>query len=63
MAKFKVQAKVVTFCYVVVEAETAEEANGKAENIEGGDFITEPEPNGYFELIHAATEETDEEVS
>lgn len=63
MAKFKVEAKTVTFCYVVIEADSAEEANEKAENMDGGDFINSPEPNGYFELMRGNTEETDEAVS
>ncbi len=63
MAKFKVEAKTVTFCYVVIEADSAEKANEKAENMDGGDFITSPEPNGYFEIMGNNTEETDEPIS
>lgn len=63
MAKFKVEAKVVTFCYMVIEADSVEEANEIAENMDGGDFITSPEPNGYFEIVGDNTVGTEEEIS
>lgn len=51
MAKktFRVYAKVVTYCYLDIEANSAEEAEENALEIDGGDFITnEVEDGGDF---------------
>ena len=52
---FRVQAKVTTFCYIDVEASSIEEANEKAEQMDGGDFITTDE--GDFNILDSLTKE------
>lgn len=42
--KYRVFAKMVSYCYVDIEAESKEEAEMVAEDIDGGDF--EPYDNG-----------------
>lgn len=58
MAKktFRVQAEVITFCYLDVKADSAEEANQIAEDTDGGDFITS-EKGGDFVILHTLTSE------
>jgi hypothetical protein len=41
---FKVEAEVVSYCYIYVEAESADEAEAFAETVDGGDFITDDSP-------------------
>jgi len=60
--RFKVQAEVITYCYVVVEADSAEEANEIADGMDGGDFITK-EKGGDFNILTTLTQETKEKVS
>ena len=64
MAKFKVQAEIVTYAHIIVEAKTKGEANRKADELAQQDvpFITD-ETGGEFNILETLTEETDEEVS
>lgn len=55
MAKFKVKAKVVSYCFLEVEASNSDEAISIAEATDGGDFIT-IDNEGYFEIIEAKEE-------
>jgi hypothetical protein len=56
--KFKVQAEVISYCYIIVEAENAEEANEAAENIDAGDFITDTiDMGGEFNVLKTLTQE------
>lgn len=50
---FRVKAKVTTFCYIDVEADSVEDANEKAEQMDGGDFITTDE--GDFNILDSLT--------
>lgn len=52
MAKFRVRAKVTTYCYLEVDANNADEAMEIGEETDGGDFITE-NSDGDFEVIEA----------
>lgn len=49
MKKFKVWAEVISDCYLVVEAETLEEAIEIAENTDGGEFEEDP-TGGEFKI-------------
>ena len=49
LKRFKVKAKVVTYCYTEVEATSKEEAWLLAKEEDGGNFITDDD-EGYFEL-------------
>ena len=53
--KYKVQAEVVTYCYIEIEAHSVEEANQIAEDTDGGDFITE-DNDGDFRILHSLTQ-------
>lgn len=57
MAKktFRVQAEVISYCYIDVKANNAEEANEIAYNTEAGDFISE-ENGGEFNILKTLTE-------
>lgn len=65
--KFRVYAKVVTYCYIDIEAKTAEEAEQKAEDqmgteeLDGGDFFS-TDDGGEFELapVYKPTHEVEE---
>lgn len=59
MAKFKVQARVSTYCYVIVEADSVMEANEKAEDMDGGDFISEDDNMGDWDIMKSETHEID----
>lgn len=43
---FRVYAKVVTYCYLDVEAENQEQAEEIAQDTDGGDFTTEEVEDG-----------------
>lgn len=52
MKKFRVWAKCSNYCYLDVEANSAEEAEEIAGNTDGGDFITDDNPySGDWEII------------
>lgn len=54
MAKYRVWAEMITDCYVEVEAESEEEAMNIAEDIDGGDFITDDSyGSGDWRITHA----------
>ena len=60
MPKFRVKAKMVSYPYAIVEAETEEEALEKANQMDGGDFTPdESVGGGYWEIVEA--EEVTEE--
>jgi hypothetical protein len=52
MKKFKVTACYHTYCTAVVEAETAEQAEAIAEEMDGGDFEESGEL-GNWQIAHA----------
>jgi hypothetical protein len=52
---FRVQAETITYCYVDIEAKSIEDANEKAEQMDGGDFITTDE--GDFNVLDSLTKE------
>ena len=53
MKEFKVWAKMTSYCYTYVEAETKEEAIEKALNIDGGDFAPDDNPySGSWEIVN-----------
>ena len=56
--KFKVQAECITYCYIVVEATSADEANDIARDIDGGDFVTTED--GDWNILNSLTQETEE---
>ena len=49
MAKYRVWAKMISYSYLEVEAESKEEAEAIAEETDGGEFI--PTDDGDWELI------------
>lgn len=54
MKTYRVRAKMTTYCYIDVEAESADDARSKAEDIDGGEFITDDDPySGGFEIERA----------
>lgn len=57
--KFRVHAEVISFCYIDIEAETAEEANEIADGKDGGDFITD-DTGGDFVIQKSMTSEVTE---
>jgi hypothetical protein len=52
MAKFRVRAKVTTYCYLDIEADYIDDAIDIGRETDGGDFITE-DKEGEFEVIEA----------
>lgn len=56
---FRVQAEVVSYCHIDIEANSAEEANSIAEGVDGGDFITDE--GGEFNILNTLTDEVKEE--
>ena len=52
--KFRVEAEFITYGFIIVEAETSEQANEIAENTDGGDFVT-IENDGDFNILSTAT--------
>ena len=55
---FRVQAEVISYCHIDIEAVSAEEANDIAKGIDGGDFITDE--GGDFNILNTLTEEVKE---
>lgn len=51
MKEYKVWAKVTSYCYLPVEAETEDEALKKAEDADGADFI--PTEEGDWDIMEA----------
>ena len=47
MATYRVYAKYTNYCYIDVEAESEEDAYEKANEIDGGDFISDDEKEAY----------------
>ena len=45
---FRVYAKVITYCYVDIEAESKEKAEEIAMGMDGGDFVNQDESGGDF---------------
>ena len=56
--KFRVNAEVITFCHIDVEAYDADEANDIADATDGGDFITGE--GGDFVIQKSLTSEIEE---
>lgn len=52
MKKYRVTARYHTYCTAVVEAETAEQAETIAEEMDGGDFKENGEL-GDWQIVHA----------
>jgi len=52
--KFRVEAEFITYGFIIVEAETSEQANEIAENTDGGDFVT-IDNDGDFNILSTAT--------
>lgn len=50
---FRVNAKVTTVCYIDVMAHDEAHAMELAEDIDGGDFITDDKDTGYFSIYQA----------
>ena len=62
MAKYTVEARIISYATLEVEADTAEEAVDIAENTDGGEFIPDSDPgSGAFDIVRVINEETDEE--
>lgn len=51
MPKFKVTAKVTTYCHIIVEAKDENEAYDIAKETDGGDFFTEEDTTGGWEIL------------
>lgn len=60
MPKFRVKAEVITYCYLDIDAKTAEEANEIASKTDGGDFIT-IEDEGGFDILEQDTRNLDDD--
>ena len=57
MALYRVWAKMTTYCYLDVDADSADEANEIAENTDGGDFIEDDSPyGGEWDILYEDTE-------
>jgi len=52
--RFRVEAEFITYGFIIVEAETSEQANEIAENTDGGDFVT-IDNEGDFNILSTAT--------
>lgn len=50
MKKFKVIAQSISFPYVIIEANTEEEAFNMASEVDGGDFIDDNKES-YWEIL------------
>ncbi len=62
--KYIVNAEMVTNCYLEVEANNEEEALAIAENTDGGEFVTDDDPNsGSWIITDAVLKEEKEEVA
>ena len=58
MKTYRVWAKITSYAYIDIEAESAQEAEFMAENTDGGDFIPS-ENDGDWEIICDKTEEVE----
>ena len=56
MALYRVWAKMTTYCYLDVYADSANEANRIAENTDGGDFIEDSLQGGDWDILYGDTE-------
>lgn len=57
MALYRVWAKMTTYCYLDVDADSADEANEIAENTDGGDFIEDDYTyGGEWDILYEDTE-------
>ena len=45
---FRVYAKVITYCYIDIDANSKEEAEDIAMDTDGGDFVNQDESGGDF---------------
>lgn len=60
MKKFKVWAKYINYCYIDIEANSKEEAEGIACNTDGGDFDSSSLSgldDGGWEIVKSLTKE------
>ena len=57
--KFRVEAECISYCYIIVEADSIDEANDIARDTDGGDFITTDE--GDWNILKTLTREAKEE--
>jgi hypothetical protein len=48
---FRVYAKVITYCYIDIDAKTKEEAEDIAMDTDGGDFVNQDESGGDFIVV------------
>ena len=55
---FRVYAKVITYCYIDIEADSKEDAEFKASKIDGGDFISDDTDYSGDFLIAPANKRT-----
>ena len=53
---FRVQAEIITYCYLDVEATSKEEAHEIAEATDGGEFVT-MDDGGDFNILETLTSE------
>jgi hypothetical protein len=53
MEKFRVNAKVTTWCYIDVYANSSEDAQDKAREIDGGDFTPYEDIKGEWDIVNA----------
>ncbi|MEK6829782.1 MAG: hypothetical protein AABY15_06700 [Nanoarchaeota archaeon] len=54
---FKVKAKCTTYSHIEIEAYDVDEANDIAENTDGGDFTSDDEEGGDWEILSDETKE------
>jgi len=59
MAVYRVWAKMTSYCYLDVEADSVEDALNYAENADGGDFIEDP-ASGDWEMLDDEVEELED---
>lgn len=57
MKKYKVYARSISYPYVVIEAESKEDAEDKAREMDGGEFIPDDPWDGVWEIAEDLTEE------
>jgi hypothetical protein len=58
---FRVRAEVITYCYLDVKAESIEQANEIASKTDGGNFTSENEESGVFNVLDGETIEIENE--
>ena len=59
--KFKIEAEVVSYVSLIVEAESLEEAISIAQDADGGEFIEENPSAGEFNILPDSSHEIEEE--